>query len=162
MTIRAYRNCAFFDESEINKIIDSEWRKTIILRPNIALDEYVIMPNHFHGIIIFKRNFNNVGAYCNTPLHQENKTGPEHKFKPPSQDLGAIIRGFKGATTKKVNLWRLSPNMPLWQRNYHERIIRNEAEFAAYRKYIRGNPANWDKDELNPVNIRNGGQKGYQ
>jgi putative transposase len=156
ITICCYRYCAYFDEPDINKIIRTEWFETAKIRPNIGLDEFAIMPNHLHGIIVIKKYYNGVGAYCNTPLHLNNEVNSENKFHSPSQTIGAIVRGFKGATTKKVNLWRLSPNMPLWQRNYYERVIRNEAEFAAYRKYIRENPANWDKDEFNPVNFRDG------
>lgn len=163
VTICAYRYCAYFDEPEINKIIETEWHNSALIRPNIELDEFVIMPNHFHGILIIRERFHFSGAVCrgvrgvcNTPLHSINETNSENKRQSPSQTLGAIIRGFKGAVTKKVNIWRLAPDMPLWQRNYYECIIFNKAELEAYRKYIRENPSNWDKDEFNPVNFRDG------
>jgi len=158
ITIHCYKYCAYFDDPEIKMVIETEWLNSINIRPNVALDEFVVMPNHFHGILIIKAGFHNVGAYCHTPPRQNNKpasstaalTQFNDKFRSPSQTLGAIIRGFKATTTKKINLLRRAPAMPLWQRNYHDRIIRNAGEFAQYRKYIRDNPANWERDELNP------------
>jgi putative transposase len=162
ITICAYRYGMSFDEPEIYRAIESEWFATTKIRSNIGMDEFVIMPNHVHGIIVIKSYYKSVGAYGHTPLHLNNNVSSlnnklqENKLHSPSQTIGAIIRGFKGATTLKVNIWRQFPGFPLWQRNYYEYVIRNEAEFAAYRKYIRENPANWDKDVFNPVNFRNG------
>jgi REP element-mobilizing transposase RayT len=158
VTIRCFRYCAYFDDPDFKRIIEAEWLNSIDLRPNIALDEFVVMPNHIHGIIIVKAGYRNVGAYCDTPPRQNIKPGYStlvptrfnNKFRSPSQTLGAIIRGFKAATTRKVNIFRDSLGMPLWQRNYYEHIIRNAGELAHYRQYIRDNPKNWERDELNP------------
>lgn len=108
-----------------------------------------------------------VGAYCNTPLHIHHTSHTSHTFhapapphtphvsdglRSPSQTVGAVVRGFKGAVTKRVNqLWG-APGSPVWQRNYYERIIRNQNEFDRIRRYIINNPANWNKDIEHPSN----------
>lgn len=61
--------------NDIGRIVENEWLKTSIIRRNIELDEFIIMPDHFHGIIVINESYakNNVGAYCNTPgLHTPN------------------------------------------------------------------------------------------
>ena len=167
ITICAYKYGICLDEPEIRKAIEAAWFESAKIRPYVGLDEFIIMPNHLHGIIVIKRYCNNVGAYCIRPfsnnnippvdnkISSENKALQENKLHSPSQTIGAIIRGFKAATTSKVNKGYLS-DMSLWQRNYYEHIIRNKGEFDAYRKYIRDNPANWDKDVFNPVNFKDG------
>ncbi|KAB1064348.1 transposase [Salibacter halophilus] len=141
-------------ENRLNKageIVKEEWEKTPLIRENTALHEYIIMPNHFHAIIeiLFSKN------------HEENIG----EFKSPSQTIGAIIRGFKGASTKRIKeLYfsenqstcesqfapkHFSPTDKIWQRNYYESIIRNEKSYYNISRYIRNNPANWEKDKFN-------------
>ncbi|HND78647.1 MAG TPA: hypothetical protein PLN79_15280, partial [bacterium] len=69
-------------------------------------------------------------------------------FKSPSKTIGAIIRGFKSATTKRINQLRNTPRLPVWQRNYYEHIIRNDASYHQITEYIRLNPARWEEDRL--------------
>jgi len=158
LTLCCYRDCAYFDDPGFKIIIETEWQNTVNLRPNVALDEFVVMPNHFHGIVVIKAYTPNVGAYCDTPRRQNNQPPspsqiPPHNkslFRSSSQTLGAIIRGFKVASTKEINIFRDSLGMHVWQRNFHDIIIRNAGEFAHYRQYIKDNPKNWEMDELNP------------
>ena len=65
-----------------------------------------------------------------------------------------MVRGFKSAVTTQINLLRGTPRIPLWQRNYYEHIIRNDADLTRIREYIANNPTRWADDENNPVNIR--------
>ena len=65
------------------------------------------------------------------------------------QSLGAIIRGFKAAVTKRIRSLPDGFDGDVWQRNYHERVIRNDAEHKQMRTYIRENPKNWERDEEN-------------
>src|SRR6185369_6647488 len=71
---------------------------------------------------------------------------PLHKSGPVKQSLEAIIGSFKSACTKRINEARNTVGMPVWQRNYHERIIRNEEELHSLRDYILTNPVRWDGD----------------
>ena len=115
------------------------------------------MPNHLHGIIIL-----NVGADpCVRPDKPDEISyqGQSQGIAPTSAiSLPQLIQRFKSLTTKKyidgVNENIYPPfNKRLWQRNYHERIIRNETELNKIREYIEINPMKWDLDEENPVNI---------
>ena len=103
--------------------------------PNCILHEFVVMPNHLHGIIELTQN--SVGAQDFVP--QPPKKNEFQKIIPRS--VGAIIRGFKIGTTKQ---WGAS----IWQRNYWEHIIRNEKSYQRIEKYIINNIANWEKDRF--------------
>jgi REP element-mobilizing transposase RayT len=126
--------------NEYGRIVENAWIKTAEMRSNIYLDAFVIMPNHIHSIIHINTN-TTVGAYCNTPL--------QHKslFKSPSNNIGAIIRGYKSCVTKQINILRNSPGVPVWQRNYYEHIVRNEKSYHQILEYIKNNPIKWKDDE---------------
>ena len=64
--------------------------------------------------------------------------------------MGAFVAGFKAAVTRRINAVRNTPEVPVWQRNYYERVIRNERELDAIRRYIEANPAQWENDPDNP------------
>jgi len=98
--------------SRVGKIIEAEWLRTPGIRPGVELDDYVIMPNHLHGIVIIGDTRRGVSQYAPT----ENTTSSK-ALRSPSQNLGAIIRGFKSATTKRINLSHGTPGNPVWQRN---------------------------------------------
>jgi len=114
------------------------WLNTPELRPNVALDKFVVMPTHIHGIVIISERGRGVLQYA--------PTGP----RSPSQTIGAILRGFKSATTKQINELRNTPGAKVLQRNYYEHIIRNDEELNRAREYIANNPAQWETDRENP------------
>ncbi len=78
-----------------------------------------------------------------------------------TKSLGRLIGAFKTVSTKHVNEWRGTPGVPLWQRNYYEHVIRNDADITRIRDYIVANPARWENDADNPANttapLRRGG-----
>jgi len=123
--------------NKFERIIETEWLKTPQIRSSVELDEYVVMPNHFHAILFVTRR--GVSQYA-----------PTNKFRSPSQTIGSIIRGFKSAVTKRTNKLRNSPSTPVWQRNYYERVVRNENELNRIREYIQNNPLKWELDRENP------------
>lgn len=146
--------------NDFGKIAHDEWGKTTEIRTNVKLHEFIVMPNHVHGIVEI-----NVKCVCNTPLRQQFT----NTLQSPSNTIGAIIRGYKSAVTKQccrgVLHTPLIPNVPttpnsiasnspiesIWQRNYHEHIIRNETEFARITNYIRNNPIFWKNDYFNTL-----------
>ena len=69
-----------------------------------------------------------------------------------SGSLGAIVRSFKSAASKRINEIRNDPGSPVWQRTYYERIIRNDHELERIREYIVNNPLQWTDDSDNPMN----------
>ena len=126
--------------NEAGKMVDEQWNALPERFPNIELDVYQIMPNHFHGIIVI------VGAGTR-PAPTENST------------LGDIIGAFKSITTHEYILGVDNKNCPqffkrLWQRNYYEHVIRDEADLNRIRGYVQSNPANWDEDKENPKFIK--------
>jgi REP element-mobilizing transposase RayT len=138
--------------NQIGKIVANEWLRTPKIRPEFQLDEWIIMPNHLHGIVIIVGNLmdgnildtrdvnTNILGARNAPLQQ----------KPNS--LSSFIAGFKSAVTKQINLLRNNQDFPIWQRNYYESIIRDEKALTAIREYILNNPCHWQND---PDNLQN-------
>ena len=104
--------------------------------PHVALDAFVIMPNHVHGIVVL------VGAGFK-PAPTPN---PAHI---PRHGLPEIVRAFKTFSARQINQLRHTPGIPVWQRNYYEHIIRNKAALNRIRQYVRANPAHWGKDREN-------------
>jgi putative transposase len=131
--------------NESGLIVDEEWRKAPLIRPSVRLDAFVVMPNHFHGILQLSPIISAevVGATCGRPSG-DGRQGPE------SKSVGAILAGFKSACTSRFNGLRGTSGVPLWQRNYFERVIRDEEELLRTRQYIENNPAAWAEDEENP------------
>ena len=98
------------------------------------------MPNHFHGIVWITRP-------CRGKARLAPTGGRFGRPKPGS--LPTIIGSFKSAVTKRINRLRHTPGFPVWQRNYYERVIRNDRELNAIREYIQNNPRNWEQDPEN-------------
>ena len=129
--------------NDFGKIVQQEWLKTPKIRPEIKLDNFIVMPNHVHGIIMIIDNFGgnrtDLGAYGGTSLRN---------LKPKS--IGSIMAGFKSVVTKCINKHRGTPGVPVWQRNYWEHVIRDEYDLNRIREYIINNPLHWDMDNENP------------
>ncbi len=136
--------------NDVGGIVADEWMKTAEIRNNIKLDEWVIMPNHFHGILIIESRSTGTARRAPTDARRPPTRTPTEQFgKPVSGSLPTIIRSFKSAVTKRVNEIRNMPGAKLWQRNYWEHIIRNENEYHRIAQYIHDNPAKWENDRLN-------------
>jgi len=125
------------------EIVWEEWFKAVVIRPNVWLNktECVVMPNHIHGIIWI----------LDHPVGATRRVAPTSPNGPAPGSIGAIIGQFKSAVTKRINGLRGTPGAPVWQRNYYERIIRDESTLAAIRRYITANPARWVLDCYNPA-----------
>ena len=110
--------------NDTGKIVIDEWLRTGQLRPEISLDEFVVMPDHFHAILFLHEApaiGEPLGAHRGAPLRRQPRS------------LGAIMAGFKSKCSQRAK-------ESLWQRNYYDRIIRNEEEFNQTREYILYNP----------------------
>ena len=140
------RECLFGDVingtmglNEYGQIAHEEWVRSGEIRQEIRLDEFVVMPNHVHGIITI------VGAGSPRPGSKGAETAP---LRRPT--LGQIVAYFKYQSTKRINEIRGAPGTPLWQRNYYEHVVRNEDEWNEIRTYIIENPLRWELDENHP------------
>ena len=127
--------------NECGRIVWECWREIPDHFPHVALDAFVAMPNHVHGIIWI---VDDVGATHASPLPDDGPRGPT------SGSLGAVVGSFKSAVTRRINARRGTPGAPVWQRNYYEHIIRNEGALHAIRRYIIENPVRWRLDRYNP------------
>ncbi len=110
--------------------------------PGVALDEFVIMPNHVQGIIIINNDKNgSVGVQHVEPGRLSN-----FQHVAPGS-LGAIVRGFKSAVTRWFHA--NTQIKTVWQRNFYDHVVRDESEMNRIRMYIRQNPINWEHDRQN-------------
>jgi putative transposase len=125
--------------NEWGRTLESEWLQTEILRPHVTLDAYMIMPNHFHGII-FLRNQERATQRV-APTGTRTPTGPQ------SASVGAVVGQLKSQVTKRINALWGPLKEPVWQRNYYEHVIRAEDDLNRIRQYIEDNPARWLEDE---------------
>ena len=125
----------------------------------VETDEFIVMPNHVHGII----TITNVGAQfiapsyvdCHTSRHSViNQTNKKNVINQGvinhAPTIGGIVRSFKARCTYMINQIRNTHGIPVWQRNYYEHIIRDDRELQAIREYIRYNPLKWGEDKENP------------
>lgn len=125
---------------------------------NVKLDSFVVMPNHVHGIVIITRSpcRGDAGVaptyqpYSSHRRHPASVSAPAVPCGPKPASIGAIVGSFKSAVTRRINELRQTPAAPVWQRNYYEHIIRDDASLERIRAYIRNNPLQWALDRENP------------
>jgi putative transposase len=130
------------------RAVEAIWNELPQRFTDIELDAMVIMPNHIHFIVHIKAP---VGAIHESPLHE---CSPHTTQSRRNMLLPKIIGYFKMNSAKRINEQRQTPGVPVWQRNYYERVIRNNDELTRAREYIVNNPLKWDLDRENPVNAR--------
>jgi REP element-mobilizing transposase RayT len=156
-----------FKPTEIGEIAYSEWFNAINIRPdmNLKLGEFVVMPNHVHGIIIIGENDFNAGLsgslvinvrgamHCASNIDigiidcETIENNPEYKnqFAPQSKNLSSIIRGYKSSVTTFARKNGIDFG---WQPLFYEHIIRSQNDFDRISNYIIQNPSNWAKDKF--------------
>jgi REP element-mobilizing transposase RayT len=170
ITINTHQREHYFGEirdnkmilSEIGNIVKEEWLISEQIRGNIYFDEWIIMPNHIHGIVIIDYSDDNKNRYklkksnfTKTPnkiytdkrLEKYDGVNPDlSKISPIPNSLSTMIRFFKG----KVKI--RSKNVDLmfdWQPKFNDRIIKDESSLFTVRKYIKDNIKNWNEDQSN-------------
>ncbi len=164
-------------ENECGKIAREQWFESARIRRGLELDAFMVMPNHLHGILWIlgpkaKHVFgvgpsgarpgpisaapgaggvqpapNAIGPYQDgrTPF---GPTNPIPAMRPCS--LATWAAGFKSAVTSRIRKHWKKPDATVWQEDYFERIVRDEAELFRIRDYILSNPARWRLDRENP------------
>jgi REP element-mobilizing transposase RayT len=126
VTICAHRKKSFFgtcrngavDLNDTGKIVAAEWLNTFATREAVIGDDFIVMPNHLHGLIT---------------IHGTQRDG----------ELGRIIGAFKSAATSRVRKLLGDATVVLWQPRFHDRIVRNDREYEALAVYIADNPRRW-------------------
>jgi REP element-mobilizing transposase RayT len=176
VTVCAWRRqCLFGDVvdggmrlNDVGMVVKNCWNAIPEHFRHVELDEFVIMPNHIHGIFWIKDGDFAVGARHASPWSNakprqiggtisasgmDDGTRARHASPlrgPKKGSVGAIVGSFKSAATKHINTLRVNTDNPVWQRNYHEYVIRGERDLLAVRQYITDNPAKWDLDVNHP------------
>lgn len=130
-------------------VVVHEWLKTAEIRDKIEMDAWVVMPNHFHGILVIDGCCRGTARRAPTD-NRAPTTTVERYGQPVSGSVPTVIRSFKSAVTKRINEIRQTPGTKLWQRNYWEHIIRNDEEMEHIRNYIINNPIKWELDCFYP------------
>ena len=178
VTICAWQRECLFGEivngdmvlNDVGRIVETVWCQLPVHFTSIHLDEYRIMPNHFHGIIYInqfvgvKQDSPALPAFepCGNNGNLTNKGKAGEALALPLQTLRgsisgslcSIVQNFKSVSSRKINKFRNNPGCPVWQRNYYERVVRNENELSRAREYIINNPMKWELDKENPVIAR--------
>lgn len=120
--------------SDIGNFLERQWLNTPSIRSNFEVHDYVIMPDHFHGIVQIKSSNNTDKNALN-------------QFKSPSNTIGSFIRGLKVSVIKDIKNWNSLKSEDkiesIWHRNYHDRIIKSQQELENVQRYIADNPKKW-------------------
>lgn len=131
--------------SEMGRIAEEEWRKSGMLRKNIALDEHIIMPNHVHGIVRILTHGDGLDA-SGDGLDASSPYRPRFG-KPIAGSLGAFVGTYKAAVSREIGrrglMHQARPASPIWHRNYWDVIVRDQRALASIRNYIHLNPQNY-------------------
>lgn len=140
------RECLFGDVvngemvlNDAGRLIESVWMGLIERFPSIELDAFVAMPNHVHFIV-------------NIAMSTEKDDGDQDRAgRGRAPTLDRVVGAFKSISAVQVNRLLSRTGQPLWQRNYYERVIRNESELHGLRDYIIHNSLKWEEDAENPI-----------
>jgi putative transposase len=152
----------------LGEIARTEWLKTPSIRPEIELGKFIIMPNHFHAIFHILDIDSSMGtnhpnsASLSDSEWSELPQHPNNLISRRRMTLPMVIGRFKMNTAKRINLYRNTPGIPVWQRNYFEHIITSDREYEQIEAYIANNPANWLTDDENLLFTSSGVRAPYQ
>ena len=146
ITICAHNRMQYFEEvkngelvySRLGNLVDYCWKQIPIHNEHINLDEYVIMPNHMHGIV-------EIDIGCRGTIYLA-PTRNEQFGAPVKRSIPTIVRTNKAAVTRACRKDIDNPSFIVWQRNYYERVIRSDFELNTFRRYILTNPLRWELD----------------
>jgi REP element-mobilizing transposase RayT len=157
MTVCTYEMRCFFGSvsgetmalNEFGATVQQEWLRSAEVRPFTELDAFVVMPNHFHGILLINADDANGRSALETgATHRVAGTGQgaDRPRGPKSGSVSAIVGQFKSHSTRRINQLRGTPGAPVWKANFHEHIIRSERSLERIREYIDSNPTRWTED----------------
>ncbi len=132
------------------RLAQAVWEELPQHYPHVHLDAWTVMPNHVHGIAILKSDsVGLVGADSVDHVGAGLKPAPTQRHGLPE-----IVRAFKTFSARRINALQGTAGTALWQRNYYEHVIRDEAALDRIRQYIADNPARWHEDPENPDAVR--------
>jgi len=134
------------------RVATEEWHRSEALRAEVHLDAFVVMPNHVHGIVVIAppgedAPTNPRGCTVSAvATHRAASLPGTKRTNVDPKSLGAFVRAYKSAVTRGINQRRQTVGARVWQRNYHDHIIRTARSWHRIRRYIETNPARWADD----------------
>ena len=141
--------------NEAGEIVRCCWGDIPVYFPHVVLDDFAIMPNHIHGIIMITCT-----GEASVPSDESENASGTHasalRQRPIGTEPGSlsvIVQNFKSISAGKINAARGLPGATLWHRNYYEHVVLSERELTAIREYVVANTANWHDDESNPLRL---------
>lgn len=159
VTICTYERQDLFDDPAWSEIAANAWQAIPKQVERAILDDWVLMPNHLHGLLALTNDpAKSLPIEVLDPhwtyLQADSPSQPLANV--PAGSLGSIIRSYKAAVTRRINHMRRSPSAKVWQRGFFERIVRDEQELERIQAYIRNNPERWAaaEDDLNRLLTR--------
>jgi REP element-mobilizing transposase RayT len=145
----------------LGDVVNECWHAIPSHFPYVTIDEFIIMPNHVHGVVIIgdHAGARDLAPATQTPPAPDHDTimvpsNPEigiqtrHRPRIIPGSLGAIVQGFKAGVTRQARKRGVPVPPTIWQRNYYEHIVRNAADHDRIAQYIAENPANWEGDRF--------------
>jgi REP element-mobilizing transposase RayT len=152
VTVCAYVKECLFGEviggemqmNELGRKVQEVWNDLPAHYPHVATGAFAVMPNHVHGVIV-------IGARIDTDFVRAGLKRAGLKPAPTRRHgLPEIVRAFKTFSARRINEFRGISGVPVWQRNYYEHVIRNDADYNRIAEYIANNPQRWMEDALHP------------
>jgi REP element-mobilizing transposase RayT len=138
-----------FVENEFGRILAATWLDLPNHNARLGVDKFVVMPNHFHGIVIIEEK---CGLTVES-LDLQSRAGLEpaptmgHGLEPAPTILAEVVRQLKTFSAKRINARRNTPGTGIWQRGYYEHILRGEQDYQRIWQYIDENPIQWALDQ---------------
>jgi REP element-mobilizing transposase RayT len=117
--------------SRAGRLCGEEWRKAVDLRPHMKLGRFVVMPDHLHALVALRPGLISLGG---------DRLVPAGSLTRAPRSLGAMIACFKASLTSRLNAVSGTDGRRIWQRGYHDRVVRDDRELSAIDRYIRDNP----------------------
>ena len=136
--------------NRLGAIVEDCWARLTDHYDNVALDAFILMPNHVHGVLIIEDDLPDVGAGW--------KPGLPSAMISKRHGIPEIVRAFKTYSARKINEMRAADRPPVWQRGFYDHVIRGEGELNRVRTYIMDNPRRWSEDPDNPANWQRRGR----
>ena len=133
--------------NEMGQMVQDEFFNSFEMRKELYLGAFVLMPDHLHALVFLDAESDNSGESDGTP-----------KLSRKPKSISSFVAGFKSAAIRRIDDWidenhltmsKFNRRNPLWQSNYHDRIVRNPSEYDSIVNYIDLNPKNWDTDPSN-------------
>lgn len=154
--------------SPVGAIVLEEWYKSFDIRKELSCDVFQMMPNHLHAILRIERvddgTPRSIATQPKTAVSQVEPTKPPEIIDPnqmpkavrswgvayrPPRSISSFMGGFKSSATTKINAYRQTPKLPVWQPRFHDHLIRNFEEYRAIYLYILNNVKCWEEDQFN-------------